>query len=113
MPLLSYCESFNSTVLGGLTLFIARGGNELMYTNLTSVIWSSNDVFRCSLSLPLSYGGHNFLSVWGDLALCDLMLRHPVCVTVVFRCFHHPRREGGSQFRLLHASVSLRRRQST
>ena len=37
-------------VSDGLTLFIARSGNELALTRLTKVSWSSSVIFQCPLS---------------------------------------------------------------
>ena len=67
------------TVLDELTLFNAWGGNELVFANLTMVVWSSSDVFRCQMwpcDLDIvwwtsSFGGHRFLSLWDALVLFD------------------------------------------
>ena len=67
-PLFS-CKTCNLSALDGVTLFNARGGKEPVLTNLTKVICNLSAMF-CDIQCrrALSFGGHQFLSLWGALA---------------------------------------------
>ena len=82
------CTFRNLVKFVGPTLFIARGGNELVFTTLRNVLRSSNVVSDVQRRRTLSPARHRFLSVLLASALFDLMVRYPMYPTEVSGGFH-------------------------